>query len=257
MQPVHRTLDILEVIAQAQSSMSLAEISQTLSLSPSTVHRFMADLEARGFVVRTNKRRYLMGPAVRALLSNTPSHQVREAASPVLRRLVRQHGETAFLAEMSGSTVVCIGFFEGTRSLRHHVQVGTTLPLNAASSARAIMSLLPESDIDDLLSGAEFEQFTARTITSKDVLKSHLESTRTLGYDVCDDEMENFTWAVSAPLFDSEGSIPFAVTIVAPISSMQSADRREDLIESAQQAGNAVSHELGAVLPAQNRAQTA
>lgn len=246
MQPVHRTLDILEVIAESRSSLSLAEISQSLSLSASTVHRFMADLEQRGFVVRNKKRRYLMGPAVRALLSNTPSQQVREAAAPILRKLVRQHGETTFLAEMSGSSVVCIEFFEGTRSLRHHVQVGTTLPLNAASSARAILSLLPESEIDDILENAHLEQFTARTITSPEILKSHLEGTRKLGYDVCDDEMENFTWAVSTPLFDSEGPIPFAITIVAPLSSMQSADRRDELIASAQAASKSVSQELGA-----------
>lgn len=249
MQPVHRTLDILEAIARSQSSMSLAEISQELSLSPSTVHRFMKDLEDREFVFRTNKRRYLLGPAVRALLSNTSSQQVREAAAPALRTLVRQHGEATFLAEMTGAKVVCIEFLEGTRSLRHHVQVGTTLPLNAASSARAIMSMLSEDEIDDILADATLEQYTARTITSKEVLKSHLSSSRTLGYDVCDDEMEDFTWAVSTPLRDGKGPVPFAITMVAPLSSMQSANRRDELIASTQRAGRVVSHELGATRP--------
>ncbi|WP_395405787.1 IclR family transcriptional regulator (plasmid) [Arthrobacter sp. UC242_113] len=245
MQPVIRALDILTALSGRGSGRSLAQIAEVVEIPLSTAHRFMRVLEDKGFVIRTAGKRYLLGPSVRALVTATETERVREVAEPVMRRLIRDHGETVFLAELIGSEVICVSFLEGTRSLRHHVQVGSRLPLNASSSARMILAGLEESEIDDLISRAELERYTARTITDPRELKRHLLSTKASGYDVCDDEMENHVWAVGVPLHDVNGALPYALTIVAPLSSVESAPRRTELIEAAREAAADISVELG------------
>lgn len=245
MQPVIRALDVLTALSGSGAGMTLAQIAEKVSLPLSTAHRFMAVLEEKNFVIRTVGRRYLLGPAVRALLSTTETEQVREVSGPVMRKLIRDHGETVLLAEMIGSEVVCVAFLEGTRALRHHVQLGSKLPINAASSARMILSGLREDELDEIIRGVNFDRYTPRTITSVTELKRHLTSTRAKGFDVCDDEMENHIWAVSAPLADATGQLPYALTIVAPLPSVESAERRQELASSVCAAGFAISKELG------------
>ncbi|WP_395405823.1 IclR family transcriptional regulator (plasmid) [Arthrobacter sp. UC242_113] len=248
MQPVRRALDILSSLAGEGSGKTLVEISRELEIPASSIHRFMAVLEEKDFAIRTEGLRYILGPAARALVSKPSTELIRDATAPVLRSLSRQQGETAFLAQMVGSDVICIDYVEGTRPLRHHVHVGTKLPLNAASSARAILSQLDERDVDELLNMTDFTAYTENSITTAEELKVHLRGSCAAGYDICDNEMENHMWAVSAPLFSSEGAVPYAVTIVAPLSSVESSQRREVLVAAVKEASERISGELGANL---------
>lgn len=245
MQPVVRALKILTTLSGGRG-MALGDIADELDLPASTVHRFMTVLEEERFVVRTVKgKRYHLGPAARGLMAGTKTAYLREVAEPVMRRLVREHGETVFLTELVGPEVVCFAFQEGTRSLRHHVQIGRSLPLHAASSARMILAGLPDDEIGELISKNDYVRFTARTITDPESLRRHLSVTRAAGYDICDDEMEDHIWAVSVPLLDAQGPTRCALTLVAPLVTVEAHERRAELIDAARRAGAEISSEQG------------
>lgn len=248
MQPVVRALNILTALSGGRG-LTLGDIAEELDLPASTVHRFMKVLEDERFVTRTVKgKRYLLGPAARGLLTDTTTANLREIAEPVMRRLVRAHGETVFLTELVGPSVVCFAFQEGTRSLRHHVRIGASLPLHAASSARVILAGLPEPEADELIERNDYQRFTARTITDPAALRRHLAATRAAGYDICDDEMEDHIWAVSAPISDANGPTRCALTLVAPLVTVEEHDRRSELVEAVRAAGEEISHEHGGVM---------
>jgi DNA-binding IclR family transcriptional regulator len=247
MQPVVRALRVLTSLADHGGGLGLQELSDLLELPPSTVYRLTAVLVDEGFVVRTSRgKRFMLGPAVRRLVASTSSDHVRRVAEPVMSRLNRETGETVFLAEMVGREAVCFAIKQGTRPLRMYVQLGSSLPLHAAASARVLLAHLDDLSTAALLDEVEFTQWTPRTITDRRQLTRHLELVRDRGYDICDDEMENHVWAVAAPLRDITGEVRAALAVVAPLPTVGDAERRAYLQSAVLAACEEVSVELGA-----------
>ncbi|MCU1615044.1 MAG: IclR family transcriptional regulator [Frankiales bacterium] len=247
MQPVVRALRVLTSLADHGGGLGLQELADLLGLPPSTVYRLTAVLIDEGFVVRTGQgKRFMLGAAVRRLVASTSSDYVRRVAEPTMARLNRATGETVFLAELVGKEAVCFAIMQGTRPLRMYVQLGSSLPLHAAASARVLLAHLDEVTAAALLDEVEFTQWTPRTITDRRELVRHLELIRDRGYDICDDEMENHVWAVAAPLRDIAGEVRAALAVVAPLPTVGDAERRAELQSAVVSAAAELSTELGA-----------
>lgn len=247
MRPVVRALGVLTALADHGGGLSLQELSDILELPPSTVHRLASVLANQGFVIRTGKaKRFMLGPSVRRLVASTSSDYVRRVADPTVARLNRTTGETVFLAELVGKQVVCFAIVQGTRPLRVFVHLGRTLPLHAAASARVILAHINETSLGDLLTEAEFTQWTPHTITDRAALVRHLALVRERGFDVCDDEMPDHEYAVAAPLRDITGTVRAAIAVVAPLATVGNAARRAWLQVAVSEAAAEISAELGA-----------
>ena len=255
MQPVVRALRVLTVLADHGGGLGLQELADLLGLPPSTVYRLTAVLMDEGFIVRTAQgKRFLLGPAVRRLVASTSSDHVRRVAEPTMARLNRETRETVFLAEMVGNEAVCFAIIQGTRPLRMYVQLGSSLPLHAAASARVLLAHVPEPTAGALLDEVEMTQWTPRTITDRRELLHHLAVVRERGYDICDDEMENHVWAVAAPVRDITGEVRAALAVVAPLPTVGNAERRAVLQSAVVAASAEVSAELGAAPAATDEA---
>ena len=246
MQPIIRALAILTVLANKRAGLTLSDLAQELDLPISTVHRLANVLTDEGFVIRTRTgRRYLLGPAARALVAGTSGAFVRQVADPLLADLNAETQETVFLSELVGSQIVCFSVVDGIRPMRFLVRPGGTLPLHAAAAARAILAWLPDLDRSRLLDSIEYTRWTANTISSPSALYRKLEDTRRLGYDVCDDELDDRVWAVGAPIFDVSGEVRASLTVVAPLDSVTSERRRDEIIASTVAHARRISTELG------------
>ena len=67
-----------------------------------------------------------------------------------MTRLARDTGESAFFSARRGDETVCVLSEEGSFPLRSHVlHVGIRFPLGVASAGLAILSHLPDRDVDD------------------------------------------------------------------------------------------------------------
>lgn len=251
---VSRALGLLSAVAQRGSSLTLQEIAEMQKLPLSTAHRLVAVMQAEGYLVRAKRTRlYSLGPAVRALITQTSSDFIRRIAEPTVRRLNIETQETVILVEFIGSDAICFNIREGRRALRLYVELGSKMPLHASASARVLLA-----DLDDqaarLMLGARvpLEKWTERTITDIEEIVSHLDLVRAQGYDICDDEMENSTWAVAAPIRDFSGSVLASICVVVPLRSMEGDnEERQNLTDAVVLAAREISQELGAVAPFQ------
>ena len=248
MQPVVRALRLLTTLAHQKSALSLQELADLEGLPVSTVHRLVGVLQSEGFLVRSERGKlYSLGPAVRALVASTSSDLIRRVAEPVMRDLNLETHETVILVEIVGHDAVCIAIREGRRSLRMYVELGSPMPLHAASTARVLLAGLDDSTARSMLEAhAPLDKWTDRTITDVDEVMKHLTRIREQGYDVCDDEMENATWAVAAPLVDSTCAIRASLGIPDPLFFIEDPQRQSHLTEAVRDAATAISKELGA-----------
>lgn len=251
MQPVVRALRLLTALAEQRSALTLQELADLQQLPVSTVHRLTSVLQAEGYLIRSDRGKlYSLGPAVRGLVTATSSDLVQRVADPVTRQLNVATEETVIMVELIGNEAVCFARREGRRSLRMYVELGSRLPLHAAASARVLLADLPEPEARALLaSHGPLQSWTERTLTDVDRVMERIRMVRDRGYDTCDVEMENKTWAVAAPITDSSGSTVAAIALTVPEVRAETEEQRVALKRATIRAASEVSAELGTPHP--------
>jgi len=232
MQVLVRALAVLKLVARSSRGMTMGEIAERLDLPPASAHRLLRVLEDEGFVSRSRtNRRFFLGPSAREIGSSPASRESPLIeVHPAIRSARKVSGETVFVSQLSGDNVVCLALAESVHPLRLFVQVGQTMPLHAAAAARALLAWRDEDEVRRVLAAAPFTRFTVDTPTSAEEVLDHLVAVRRRGYDVCDSELDENVWAVSAPVRASTGDVVASVTLAAPEQRAAGPEVRDRLI---------------------------
>lgn len=243
---VVRALSILTELSGSHQGMTLQQIQRALGLPVATVHRLLRTLTAEGFVVRSEKtKRYSLGPVAHRLGSRSlPSAQLVQPPGP-LSELAAATGETAFITQMLETRIVCVSLVESIHHLRLFVRIGQEMPLHAAASARSILAYREPALVEALLSLHPREQYTLGTPRDLNPVLDQLADVRRQGYDVCDGELDDGVWAVSAPIFDVDSHVNYGVTVAAAGSRVTSQERRGELVAHVRRAAEDLSAILG------------
>ncbi|MGV8876682.1 MAG: IclR family transcriptional regulator [Rhodoglobus sp.] len=249
MQVVIRALSILKLIGRSPQGLSLTEISAIVQLPITSAHRTLADLESEDFVRRSqSNHRYFLGPAASRLSQSQVSRQSPLVAPhPAVTRASVESGETVFLAEFSRTDVVCLALAESRHALQLFVRVGHTMPLHAAAAARVLLAWKNPETVRELIGTKSLVAYTADTPTTTDQVLERLTLIRQRGYDVCDSELDNHVWAVSAPVHSSTNEVVASVTLVAPDQRMATAKDRQRSTALVLKAAASMSADLGFV----------
>lgn len=247
MQVVVRALRVVQLLAGSSRGLTLSEISQHLELPVATTHRIAAVLERERFITRSvSNRRYFLGPAAREL---TSSDLLRESplvfAHQAVANASKKTGETVFLSEFAGDKVVCLALSESTYPLRLFVRVGQTMPLHAAASARALLAWQPPARIRRLLEGTPLTTFTDETLSTVNEVLAHLAVVRERGYDMCESELDDNVWAVSAPVRSSTDEVVASITLASPAQRIARSSERSAAIAIILDAAREMSADLG------------
>lgn len=205
---VLRGLQILELLATENHPWSTTDIARKLKIPKSTTSYLLHTLLGRGYVRRaaagdyrlTMKLVELSGQALRSL-------GVREAAQPVLRRLVAESETTAHLAVLDGAEAVYIERVPSPGFIQVNTWVGRRMPMHSTSVGKALAAYLSDEALESILAGRELERFTSKTIISPAKLKLELKKIREMGISVDDEENTPGILCVAAPIFSDGSSV--------------------------------------------------
>ena len=79
-----------------------------------------------------------------------------------------------------------------------------------------LIAFLPEKQLDEMVNNLELKALTPRTITAKPVLLANLESVRSLGYAVDDEEIHPGVRCIAAPIRNYRGNVIASLGISGP-----------------------------------------
>ena len=241
---VNRALDVLLLFSEEHPEWSVAELSQALGLHRSIVYRILCTFEQRGIVTRSNTGgHYRLGLKLVELANVVlASMDLRQVAHPVMERLVRETGESAFLTVVSEDESVCIHRIESSQRVRVTLTIGGRYPLYAGASNKLLLAYLPTKKTDEIIARG-LKQLTPDTITGPDRLREDLAKIRRQGWAFSVGELTPGVAAVATPLRDSNGEVVAALSI-GGLASRFSENRLQTLIEIICQAAEEVSHQL-------------
>jgi IclR family acetate operon transcriptional repressor len=246
-QSVDRSLAILETLATADD-LRLIEIAARTGLQPSTVHRLLGTLVARGYAVQSRPTgRYMLGYRLLWLagLAGERVGRLRLLARPHLVSVREATGETANLSILAPPNSVYVEQVEGVRAVRMLAHIGAAVPAHASAAGKAMLAAASPDDLSQILGSDPLPALTPHTITSLTGLRQELEQVNRKGFAVDQEEHELGVNCVAAPVFDDHGAAA-AISVSAPSLRIQPGDVgmvAEVLVQSAR----ALSEELGYV----------
>jgi IclR family acetate operon transcriptional repressor len=221
---VDKALDLLECLSDGRPR-SVAELCEATEITKAAAYRILHTLERRGFVVTYERvRRYTIGHAFLAYAEAARgSDRLIAVARPVMHDLWKYSGETVNLGIRSQGRVLYLEIIESSRGLRATGRVGALDALHSTALGKAMLSCLPDSELDQVVSRADLSPRTERTVTDRAVLMKAIHKVRDDGFAVDDQENEIGMRCVAAPIVGNAGRPLAAVSVSGPTSRMTAA----------------------------------
>src|SRR5258707_6466721 len=122
-QTLLRGLDLLEAVTHG--AISLAELSRTLNLNRSTVHRLASALVDRGYLKLTPREGYTLAAKLLELgFAARQQISLPRVARPHLERLAELTGDTVHLGILDGNKALYLDKLPGRRRIEISSRVG-------------------------------------------------------------------------------------------------------------------------------------
>lgn len=211
---VSRVLDIMDFLRRHPEGATPAELAAATDMPRSSVFRYLATLESRGYVERDNDTGALhLGPA---FLSSDVRHLrlLSQRARPILEGLRDRFEETVNLGVLDGSRVVYLEIVESRRSMRFASRKGDHEPIHSTGLGKAIAMLLDDESIGTILETEGMPARTNRTITDPHEFIDTIHRSREAGYAIDDGENEADGRCVAVPITGL--AFPAALSLSAP-----------------------------------------
>lgn len=217
-----RIFRVLAAFIEREEPCGVTELSRSLGMTKSMVHRALVTLEDQGYVTKDLRSGlYQLGYSLLELSSPTYSElTVHDLAAPFFHELMALTQETVMVSVQSGRRAVIVGGLEGPQPISLRVSVGATTPLHVEPAGRCILANLPSDDIARYFSHP-LERYTAVTIVDSEALRSRLQVIRDTGFDAGVGDLSPDLFKVGYPILDGEGVPHGAISIAGPADRFQ------------------------------------
>ncbi|MDN2567762.1 IclR family transcriptional regulator [Aquibium sp. A9E412] len=243
LQSVVRTFQVLEAVGRAGRPRSLGEIASMVSMDKSAVQRAVATLQGLGYLERAeNGNGFVPG---RRILDRTYDYlrmtPIIERATPVLIELRKTARERVDLSLLDDVSIVYAIRLQSKRENFPATLIGRRLPVFFTSGGRAMLALMDDAKVDDILDRSELRPITQKTIFDLPGIRGKIAEARRDGYALAVEESLIGEVVLAAAVTDADGAPIAAVHIAASLSEWTVADFRARFGPLALEAAKALS----------------
>ena len=211
---IDKAFAIMRCLAQANTPLSLKDISGRTGYPKSTAYRVLSSLRLHNAIVQDNDGKYRLG-AVLFELGNAVERQwnIKQIAKPYLQQISNQVSESVSVAMLDGDSVLILDSEAAFNQISVMVDVGTRFPLHACALGKAILAYLPKEEAMSALARTGMPMYTPHTIADLGAMRRELESVRERGYAIENGEMRIGMRSAAAPIFDISGAVTYAIAM--------------------------------------------
>ena len=242
-----RGLQVLEILAEWGTPMTVSEIAHELGVSRSSAFRTIYTLTHMQFISSTDEGRvYQLGARILNLgFSFLASQDLVQKARPELTKLRDDIGISSHLAILEQRDVLFLECVQSTTGYLSNVNVGHRIPAHASPLGWLLMSDLSARELAECYKGVKFEKLTDQTPKTFAGLTRAVARARTEGIVVSDGIAEAGGRSVSAPVFDRDGQVTAAIDISGPASACEMEQLATTVASRVEKAAVSISQNLG------------
>ena len=242
---LQRGLRILHLFSDSPRGLTAKQVAASSRLPVSTVHRFLSNLVATGFLNRDADGVHCLGIACFSIGQAAAGQlDIRRLSLPYLRELNQQTRETIHLTVRHGLSAVYVEKLDSPEPVRIFSRIGASVPLHCTAVGKVLLAYLPTEEQERLLPQLDLKRKTPNSAGSLQELRTELGRVRKNGFASDLEEHEMHIRCVAAPIWDHTGNVQSSLSITAPAIRMPVARLRQ-LAPLIQTAGLKISSELG------------
>jgi IclR family acetate operon transcriptional repressor len=251
-QSLDRALRILAIVAEADG-LSLSEVAERSGLAASTAYRMLTTLQGHGMVefAETEQLWSVGAEAYRIGSAFLRRRKLVDRARTVMQGLMEKTGETANLGVAEDDCVVFVSQIETHQAIRAFFRPGSRSPFHASGIGKAILAHLDADRVAAIIARTGLEAFTDRTLADRRRLAADLETIRTRGWSVDDEERHLGMRCVAAAIFNEFAEPVGGISISGPTVRV-TPDRLAAIGPQVHEAALAVTRMIGGVMPARD-----
>jgi IclR family transcriptional regulator, pca regulon regulatory protein len=233
-QSLERGLAILRCFTPQHPVLGIAEIADTLDMTPSTTHRYMSTLLALGYLEQDENRKYRLSLGVTDLgVSVMNATGLGEHAHHYLEELCRRTGYAASIAVLCEMDIVIVDHLRSRRAGYELANLafkrGSRLPAYCTALGKALLASLPPQDLAEHLAQVKLTKLAPNTITSRKTLTRELDAIAQAGLAMSNEEYAVGVLSIAAPVRDISREIVAAIDISAPVTVTTVGDLVDEL----------------------------
>jgi IclR family transcriptional regulator, acetate operon repressor len=231
-----RILRVLEELASSPEGKTLSELSGSLDLPVSAVHRLLADLIEQDYVRKDERRgEFTLTMKLPALgLRFLSAGGVVDIAQPILERLAATSGELVRLAIVDGEQLIYVAKAQGARQgIRYDPEMGRAVTLSCSAAGMTWLAGKSDEDAMRLVSKQGFgmpADFGPAAPTTFKALLPLIEAARAQGYATTQDMFLPSMSSMATPVYATNGEVRAILIIAGPMSRLNE-QRMSELVE--------------------------
>ncbi|SHG53601.1 transcriptional regulator, IclR family [Kaistia soli DSM 19436] len=217
MMGITRYTRILALFDENRPSLTVAEMSEALETSASTLYRLVREMVAVEMLESTVESHYRLGPLFveyyRRIVLTDP---LIRSGTKFLEPLATQAGVacTAILARLYGKTVMCVAEHRmPAATFKTSYELGRPMPLLRGATSKAVLSSLPKRNITALLADKASEE-------TREALAASFAAIRKFGFCETRSEVDRDLIGIAAPLRNAELGINASVSVIIEARSL-------------------------------------
>lgn len=216
-QSLLKALSILGCFDARHPELTAHELGRRLDLGQSTLYRYLAALEAEGYLQRTEGNRYALGLRVVELGGVALGRLgVRRHGQEVLERLADEVQMNANLAVLHDGDVFHLAY-----AIRNDVDylytvVGRRSPAHATALGKSMLAHQAWTRTKSDINRFGWRGRSPQAIRGFERLRAELDRVRSDGYAVDRGEGHLNTWCVAAPIWAQGETVVAAISVSGP-----------------------------------------
>lgn len=252
-----RSLAIVDMI-QNMDGATLSELVACSGLSKNTIYKHLNTLEQQGYLTKEGEvyhiglKFYNRGEYARC---RKKEYAIATEKTKQLADILDEEAE--FAVENDGRGISIYGLYHPRNPYQENINFkernlnhsGTYFHLHSFAAGKAILARFSDEQIKQIITQWGLPKHTENTITSKGELFDELESIRTCGYALSDEEFADGLRGVGRWVNDPNGSVMGAIAAIVPTYRIQGDTFTEEVPKTVIRIVEELEHELESIYP--------
>ena len=255
---MEKGLRVLGAFGAGKQFMTLREIAEACAIDKSAAQRFTHTLAQLGYLDKCgDTKRFSLGKKVLELSFNyLRANTLVEAASPVLLDLQRTCGERVNLSLFDDTSIIYAIRQLSKREYYFSSLIGRRIPIYCSSGGRAMLALLDDARVDDILDRCNLKAVTPRTIHERPKVLAKIAEARKKGYALTVEETVLGELVVAGAITGPDGQPAAAVHIAGTLADWTPTQFEKKFGPLATETAHALSRERTGAVQSRSRRST-
>jgi IclR family KDG regulon transcriptional repressor len=242
---VRKAIEVLEVLSDARRPLRVGELAAKLHMSVSAVSRLVATL-SKGALVHQDEEtgRCYLGLGLTVLGADVLGRRgLDRIAVPIMDEVANRIRGHVGLSRLSRGKVVVMRSLPSPLS-QHGVNLTVVAPVHACAPGKVLCSGFSTVEILELLKSQGMDPITTHTLAQPEQFVAAVETSRTDGFAIDDQESAYKHRHVACPIFDHNGNVIAALSAGGTLADFEWS-QLPALIQALSHGGLRISRELG------------